>query len=144
MTQSDYNDLPNSCFTASTFDLDTAVIVEFFLSATINPSVDGVKVTEIVLNRDGVPVALASAAADNTMGNLQASNFNIIYKELIPAGTDGQMFNIQLFQSAPEENAAGTTNVIFDSGDNNLGLMWGYKVYATELTTLDTAPVCGG
>ena len=54
------------------------------------------------------------------------------------------MFNIQLFQSAPEENAAGTTNVIFDSGDNNLGLMWGYKVYATELTTLDAVPVCGG
>ena len=69
MTQSDYNDLPNSCFSAFAL-VDTAVIVEFFLSATINPSVDGVKVTEIVLNKDGVPVALASAAADNTMGNL--------------------------------------------------------------------------
>ena len=80
MTQSDYNDLPNSCFTASTVDLETAVIVEFFLSATINPSADGVQATKIQLRADEVPVALAVSSDNETEGENLTSNFSVFYK----------------------------------------------------------------
>lgn len=85
MTQDADNELPFSCFEVNTEGLtcDNAVL-EFFLSATINSSPEGVKATKISLRKDGVVVAVA-VAESNDEGDLLTSNFSILYKELVPA-----------------------------------------------------------
>ena len=50
--------IPNSCFTIEGEDMEAAHM-EFFLSATISPSMDGAQVYEIALLADDVVVAKA-------------------------------------------------------------------------------------
>ena len=59
MTQEADNDLPNGCFEVNTEDAECSAVLEFFLSATINSSPEGVKATKISLRKDGVVVAVA-------------------------------------------------------------------------------------
>ena len=72
-----------------------------------------------------------------------ASNFSINYKEIIP--TESELdFDIMIFQSGPADPmAVDPANImITETNGNNLGLMWGYKLSATDLATLDTVPTC--
>ena len=117
----------------------TNVILEFFLSATINgPASEGVQATEISLNSMGAPLAIASSS-DNELKNTQAdmlsTNFSIFYKQII-LPDDVIDFNIDVFQVGPTSG----DGLVIGEGDNVNNFMWGYKVYATELQSL-TVPV---
>lgn len=84
MTQEADNLLPFSCFEVNTEDAECSAVLEFFFSATINSSPEGVKATKVSLRKDGVVVAVAVAEEDDEGGPL-ASNFSIFYKEIVPA-----------------------------------------------------------
>lgn len=84
MTQEADNLLPFSCFEIDTTTAEYNAVLEFFFSATINSSPEGVKATKVSLRKDGVVVAVAVAEEDDEGGPL-ASNFSIFYKELVPA-----------------------------------------------------------
>ena len=80
MNQQAWNEIPTGCFKVNTDDFESNVIVEFFLSATINPSADGVQATKIRLRADEVPVALAVSSDNETEGENLTSNFSVFYK----------------------------------------------------------------
>ena len=72
-----------------------------------------------------------------------ASNFSIRFKEIIMADSVSD-YDIMIFQSGPADPmAVDPANImITETNGNNLGLMWGYKLSATDLTSLDTVPAC--
>ena len=80
MNQQAWNEITTGCFKVNTDAFESNVIVEFFLSATINPSADGVQASKIRLDADGVTVALAVSSDNETEGENLTTNFSIFYK----------------------------------------------------------------
>ena len=140
MTQEDWNQIPTGCFMVDTTGFDNNVIVEFFLSATIQPSADLVQAKQIRLNKDGMPAALSGSAADDDM--TLPRNFFVFYKVVQEPDTQAS-YDIEIFQSGPADPmSVSAANIVFDDVTNDRGLMWGYKVYATELASVDEVPAC--
>ena len=141
-TQQDWNQIPTGCFTVNTMGFENNVIVEFFLSATINPSADLVQASKIRLNKDGMPAALAVSSDNEMEGENHTTNFSVFYKVVQEPDTEAA-YDIEIFQTGPADPlAVSPANIVFDDMTNDRGLMWGYKVYATELASVDEVPAC--
>lgn len=96
MTQQGWNEIPQGCFKVDTAGFESNVIVEFFLSATINSSADGVQATKIRLVKDGVPVALAVSSDNETEGENYSPNFSVFYKVVQEADMEVD-YDIEIF-----------------------------------------------
>ena len=97
MVQQDWNEIPTGCFKVDTAGFESNVIVEFFLSATINPSADGVQATKIRLRADEVPVALAVSSDNETEGEINTpTNFSVFYKVVQEADMEVD-YDIEIF-----------------------------------------------
>ena len=111
-----------------------AAIMEFYFTATINPTMQGNQVYEIALIKDGTPVTKAEYSM--SMLDLTARNFAIFYKAEVAAGAV-ESYEIQASTVGP---VSATDPILFDMANNNLNMQWGYRLYSSAYPLTDTIP----